>query len=330
MSEAPIRPILLIATGGTIASSQTDDGVRVVYEGADLVARLPDGTAELVDVEDVERVASWNLTPTAMAKTVERARRAVVDDGHQGVVITHGTDTIEETGFLAWLLADAAAEVGPIVFTCSMRHADEAGTDASRNLADAVAVARSPRAIGLGPVLVANGEIHSTRWVTKTSSVGLSTFVSPGVGALGSVESGVVRIRHLSPRPRTLPTGIDERVAYVKANSLLDPSVLRAQVPREMRAVVIEGTGSGNLPGQLGSTIADLVADGLPVVVTTRCQQGPVVPLYGGPGGGATLERLGVIAAGDLPGSRAWLATMAALGSGYRSASGVASFLHAL
>ncbi len=330
MSDRAAKPILLIATGGTIASSDTDEGVRLVYEGADLVERLPEEVATLVEVEDVEWVASWNLTPTAMARTIDRARAAIVDDGHGGVVITHGTDTIEETGFLAWLLADAAAEIGPIVFTCSMRHADESGTDASRNLEDAVVAASSPHAIGLGPVLVANGEIHSTRFVTKTSSVGLSTFVSPGAGPVGTVERGTAWVRHRAPRSPVGARALDESVAYVKAHSLLDPSALGAHLGDGTRALVIEGTGAGNLPGHLVPVIEELIGSDVIVVVTTRCLQGPAVAIYGGPGGGASLERIGVVAAGNLPGSRAWLATMAALGSGHDTPDRVATFLNAL
>jgi L-asparaginase len=243
------------------------------------------------------------------------ARRALVDDGVDGVVVTHGTDTVEETLYLTDLLAGDVTGRGAIVFACAMRSAGEVGADGPRNLLDAVRTAVAPEARGRGALLCVNGELHAARWATKTDTTNVSTFRSPPAGPVGTIERE--RPRFGLPTPPRPPAGaeVDTAVALVKAHSGMDDRLLRWLVDTEgMHGIVVEGTGAGNLPGTVVPGIDHAIAAGVPVVLASRCWTGRTVPIYGGPGGGVTLEEHGVIRAGDLNGPKARLALMVALG----------------
>src|SRR5262249_34922263 len=146
---------------------------------------------EQVEVLDLFQGPSWNLGLEAMS-TVALAARAAASAG-SGVVITHGTDTLEETAYLTHLLAGESTDRAPIVVTGSMRNAGQPDGDGPQNLRDAFAVARSSDARGRGALVVAAGDVHAARWVTKTDSQAVDTFRSPGHGPVGRVDAGVVQ-----------------------------------------------------------------------------------------------------------------------------------------
>jgi L-asparaginase len=308
-------PILLLATGGTIASTPNADGaVTSALKGRELLAPLPDEGGD-VDVVDLAHGASWNFEPEFMAEVALQARAALVDGRASGVVVTHGTDTIEETLFLTDLLAGDATGHGPIVFTGAMRNAAERSADGPRNLEQALAVARSDAARGRGALLCVNDELHAARWVTKTDTSSVSTFRSPAAGPVGGVSGdGRARFWLDSPgRPSPAPSGIDAAVALVTAHGGMDGDIVGWHLERGAHGIVIEATGAGNVNQALLPGIERAVAAGVPVVVASRCLTGSVAPVYGGPGGGATLGALGVIAGGDLGAVRSRLALMVAL-----------------
>lgn len=313
----------LITTGGTIASRlDPDTGAAVAVDGPEeLVAAVP-GLDDFgpIEVDEVARVNSWNLTPDHMAQVARRARTALLEDGVDGVVVTHGTDTVEETAYLTDLLAGAATERGGIVFTCAMRHAAELGADGPRNLLDAARTATHPDARGRGALLVVNGEVHAARWVTKTATTYLSTFASPDRGPVGRLMGDAPRFDlPTPPRPPVgalaAGAGIDPHVAVVTTATGQDDAVLRWWVDEQhVHGLVVEGTGAGNVPGTMAPGVAYALEQGVPVVLTSRVPRGATLGTYGGPGGGATLTELGVIHANGLPTAKARLALMVALG----------------
>lgn len=308
-------PILLLATGGTIASRPDAEGVVTsVLTGRDLLAQLPDAGAD-VEVVDLAHGASWNFEPEFMAEVALQARRALVDGRACGVVVTHGTDTIEETLFLTDLLAGDATAQGPIVFTGAMRNAGERSADGPRNLQQALAVARSDAARGRGALLCVNDELHAARWVTKTDTSSVSTFRSPAAGPVGVVSGdGRAHFRLDSPgRPSPAPDAIDPAVALVTTHGGMDGDIVGWHLDRGAHGIVIEATGAGNVNQALLPGIEQGAAAGVPVVVASRCLTGSVAPVYGGPGGGATLGALSVIPGGDLGAVRSRLALMVAL-----------------
>jgi L-asparaginase len=293
--------ILLLATGGTIASQlQASGGVAVALTGAQLLESVSAVYTSDVEVVDITHGPSWNFDISTMASIAVAARDALLDDRASGVVVTHGTDTVEETLWLTDLLAFDATARGPIVFTASMRNAGQPDADGPSNLRDALALAHSSEAIGRGALLCVNGEIHEARWVTKTDSRSTDTFKSFNV----------------RPYQRPPATGeIEPNVAVIRSYGGMDGEIVDWHLARGARGLVIEGTGAGNVAGALLPGIERALSSEVPVVVVTRCLTGEVAPIYGGPGGGHTLAGLDVIGAAELSAAKARIALAVALGN---------------
>jgi L-asparaginase len=291
--------VLLIACGGTIASRSSPAGVSVSLSGEELLAAAGlDG----VDVVDAARGPSWSFDAAAVEGIARTVVAAAASGDHDGVVVTHGTDTVEETSFLTWLLGGAAAsERCPIVFTAAMHHADHDSPDGPRNLREAVALAETGTGGRPGPVLRIDGSTHHARWVTKTDTSSLDTFRSPGASAT-------------PPSPPPHGDRVEPAVAQVHAHTGVAEGLVDWHLDRGVRGLVVEGTGAGNVNGALVGGVERAVAGGVPVVLTSRCWTGSVSPTYGGPGGGASLAALGCIGGGDLPTHKARLALSVALG----------------
>ncbi len=291
--------VVLLATGGTIASKvQPDGGVAVALHGADLLATVPPVYATDVDVVDVSHGPSWNFDIDAMHAIAMRARTAL-RAGAEGVVITHGTDVVEETAWLADLVAGPDTDDGGLVFTAAMRNAGQPDADGPGNLRDALALARSTEARGRGALLCVNGEIHEARWVTKTDAHALDTFKSFGTRAWQRPPHGA---------------RVEPNIALIKSYGGIDGEIVDWVVERGARGIVVEGTGAGNVAGVLAPGIERALGCGIPVVVTTRCLTGAVAPVYGGPGGGHTLAEVGVVNGSDLSAAKARLALAVAMG----------------
>ena len=312
--------LLLIATGGTIASKvQPDGGVAVALDGRHLLDSVDGLDAEDVDVLDLFQGPSWNLDLDAMS-AISRAAREAASSG-RGVVITHGTDTLEETAYLTDLVAGQATDRAPIVVTGSMRNAGQSDGDGPQNLRDAFAVARSSEARGRGALVVAAGEIHASRWVTKTDSQAVGTFQSPGHGPVGRVDDGQVLFERGPARVPSAPIGGRQRVAdgpiaIVPSYGDADAKLIDWHLGRGVRGVVVEGTGAGNVNAALVPGLEHARDRSIPVVITSRCITGRVGPIYGGPGGGHSIASLGVIDGGDLSARKARLALAVSLALG--------------
>jgi len=296
--------VRLIATGGTIASLADPEtgAVRPAVSAEDLVATVP-GLGP-VEVESVAHVNGWNVTPQTMLEVARRAPGG-------GVVVTHGTDTIEETAFFCDLTVES-----DVVFAGAMRNGSEISADGPRNLLCASQVAAEPR--GLGTVLVLNDEIHAARWARKQDSSRAHALQSPGHGPVGIAVPGSVTIamppprRFLVPLPDALPP-----VPIVQTYTGMEEHLIETVLDATGAAgFVLEGTGLGNVPGSAERGIAAALARGLPVVGATRVPSGGVHAVYGGPGGVVTLRELGVIGAGHLSAAKARLLLMLLLASG--------------
>lgn len=317
--------LTLLATGGTIASTRGPDGrVTAALSGGELLAGLPlDGDerraphlpAVRVHPVDVSVPGSWNLTSPRALEIVQAALDAA-DAGTDGIVVTHGTDVIEETAWLFELLVRPRHPELPVVFTAAMRHADEFAGDGPRNLLDALAVAAEPASRGRGTSVCVNGELHHARHVVKTHATAVATFASPDHGPLGEV--GEFGVRYLAPSPSApplRPVRLATPVAMVASHWDADGAIVDHHLARGALAVVAEGSGAGNVHGPLAEGLLRAVDAGVPVVVTTRCRHGRVTPIYGGPGGGATLAAAGVVPAPGLSTGKARLAVQVALGA---------------
>ena len=305
--------ILLAATGGTIASLADGTGaVRPAVSPDDLVrvAALGDGVE--IEVVEIDRVNGWNVTPATMLRLVAVLNARLAEPDVAGAVVTHGTDTTEETAFLVELLVAADK---PVAFAAAMRTGAELGADGPRNLHDAVSVAACPAACGWGSLVVLNDEIHAGRWCVKTDSYRPSAFASPGRGPVGHVVPGHVRI---DPPPMRYvldaPESFDAEVPVVATYTGMHSDTIRAVVAQTgARGLVVQGTGAGNVPGSVMPALSEAVDAGVVVVIATRAMTGGTAPIYGGPGGGVTLRREGLIPAGGLTAAKARLLLMTAL-----------------
>ena len=215
-----------------------------------MLERLPASVATDCTVTEVAAAASYATTPELLARIAAAAREALADPTVDGVVVTHGTDTVEEAVWLTHLFT--AGRGAPVVFTCAMRHAGELGEDGPRNLADAVAVARDSRARGRGALLCVNGEVHAARWVRKWHATALAAFRSPGHGPVGEVVESEVRFHCGPAREAIAPLAADADtlvpdVAVVPAHGGLPPEVVDLLVDRGAAGLVLEGTGGGNV-----------------------------------------------------------------------------------
>jgi L-asparaginase len=301
--------LALLATGGTIACTLDAAGHAVKTQRAtDLLAAA--GADDVTPV-DFGLMSSWDLTPAAM---LEIARR--VDDllaEHDGVVVTHGTDTLEET---AALLSFAVRRPGTVVVTGAMRAADEPGSDGPSNLRAALAVAAAPEAAGRGALVVFGDEAHLATRVTKRHSAALLAFGSLGTGPVGLVHDG--RVRFLSP-PQP-PTRYD--VAHADADVPLlvatpgAPARLVEAALAGADGLVVAGVGLGHLPSSWMPLLGDAVARGVPVVRATRTPAGPVGGRYAGAGGDVDAEERGLLSAGWRTPWAARIELICALGAG--------------
>jgi L-asparaginase len=312
--------IHLFATGGTIAMQQDPAaGGNVPALGGqallDLVGSL--GAEQEIRVEDWERLPGVHRGPVELWSMRERVAAIVAaPDAPAGVVITHGTDTLEET---AYLIARTVPPQVPVVLTGSMRTSPDPHWDGPRNLRDAVAVAAHPGARGRGAMVVFAGGIVDGRDVTKLDAFATDAFGSPHAPLLGAVESGAPRFfRSADPdRPLLAATDLAPRVAIV--NLILGDDGSLVDCARErFDGLVIEGFGRGNVPPGAVPSIRRWLDAGKPVVLASRCPYGEVGGEYAFEGGNGQLLRLGVVSAGRRPTSLARLELALCLSAGTR------------
>ena len=313
---ADLPMVELFALGGTIASLPSGEGVTPKVTGEQLVRAVP-ALEHVARVEATQflQVPSCELTVGDLALLVE-VMRAAVDAGAAGCVVTQGTDTLEETTFVLDLLWDRAA---PVVVTGAMRSADQPGADGPANLLSAVRVAASSEAVGAGVLAVLGDEVHAGRHVRKSHTWAPSAFTSPGLGPVGGVAEGRVR---LPLRPVRVPGGLDTRaltarplprVVCLRVGMGEGPELLEAVLGMQVDGVVLEGVGGGHVPRALAPTLERL-ARRIPVLLCGRPGAGPALSTsYGYPGGDVDLVARGLVPAGPLDATKARLALVLGL-----------------
>jgi L-asparaginase len=315
--------VALFTLGGTIASTGappsagaasgpgtgTTEGVAPRLTGADLLTSVPglDQAGAELSVQDFCQVPSSALTAEDILDLAAaiRARTGPGPDPADGVVVSQGTDTIEETSFLLDLVHDGDA---PVVFTGAMRNPTLAGADGPANLLAAVTVAAAPQARGLGALVVLGDEIHAARFVRKAHTTSVAAFASPVAGPLGFVAEGrAVLLTRPARRPtlpalRALPAARPGRAVRTGLVTMVlgdDGALLEAAAGR-FDGLVVAGFGAGHVSGAVAGPLARL-AERLPVVLASRTGSGTVLArTYGYPGSERDLRDRGLIGAGFL------------------------------
>jgi L-asparaginase len=312
--------VTVFSLGGTIAATHT------AGDGSGVAPRL--GARELVDaVPQLHEVAALEAVPfrqtasgdltfgdlVALAEEIDKR----VETGATGVVVTQGTDTIEETSFALDLLVRGPR---PVVVTGAMRNPTLAGPDGPANLLAAVQVAAAPEAAGLGTLVVLNDEIHAARFVRKTHASSPATFRSLTVGPLGWVVEGRPRIALRAPVLEGVPTGVSEDVPAVAllTCALGDDSRLIGHLEELGYAgLVLDAFGGGHVPGHVVPALEDL-ATRIPVVLGSRTGAGEMLQAtYGFPGSERDLLSRGLIPAGFLDGRKARVLLSLLLAAGH-------------
>ncbi|USS88362.1 asparaginase [Fructilactobacillus hinvesii] len=298
-----MKKILAINTGGTISMSLNDEGGVVQNEQnpLDNAAGLGLQDIELIN-DDLLNLPSPQMTPDTMLKIKDRIQQAIAE-GIDGVVVTHGTDTLEET---AYFLDLTLPNTIPVVVTGAMRSSNEIGADGLFNFKCAIEVAASDSARDKGVLVVFNTGIYSARYVTKTHTTSVDTFKDPIYGTLGTVDHDqVIFAQQLIGSEYTEIDHVIDGVYLVKAYAGMDGTLFNAIQQAHPKGVVIEAMGAGNLPKATLPAVKRLLDAGIPVVLVSRCFSGYAQPIYAYPGGGIELQSLGIVFCEQLNGPKA-------------------------
>ena len=316
--------IALLFTGGTISMKfDHATGAAIPALGADeIVAQVPAlaGVADF-ETEDFSRLPGPHVTPDQMWRLARRVAAWLERPDIDGLVVTHGTDTIEETAYLLDLVLTSEK---PVVLVGAMRTISDPSWDGPANLLAAARVAASPAARGYGVLVVMDETILPAREVRKVHTESSGSFATPEFGPLGVVDAGTVILkRQRLPRPTwsdpRAETGLRVRrlesaVELLQAYTGMSDRLVRAIVSGGTQGLALVAFGRGNVPPQIMPAVRDAVQSGVLVTVSSRCVAGRVSPRYGYDGGGLQLSQAGAILAGDLSGAKARLLQMVALG----------------
>jgi L-asparaginase len=308
--------VVLVSTGGTIASrlDKARGHVSATASGAELLTLLHDELPGIsVEIDEFCNIGSFNIDLALAFRLARRIEQHLARADVASVAVSHGTDTLEESAFLADLVV---AGDKLIVFTGAQRHADEPDTDGPRNLGGAIRLAASGLR-GLGAVILFDQEFHAARDATKVHAYRTAAFTSMGHGKLGEIDGHRV-ILHRRPVLRaTIQTErIEPAVDLIKLVMGSDARFIRCAIESGAGGIVIEAFGRGNATLAVVEGVREAIAAGLPVVVASRCPQGRVQPIYGN-GGGKDLAAAGAIFAGDLTGVKARVLLSVLLGAGH-------------
>ncbi|CAN0621439.1 L-asparaginase [Burkholderia multivorans] len=318
-SPAALPRIAVLATGGTIAGAAPDAASTAGYQAGALgVNFLLDAVPALasvarIDAEQVASIDSKDLALPLWNTLAARIDALAADDAIDGIVITHGTDTLEETAYALHLTVKTDK---PVVLTAAMRPATALSSDGPLNLLNAVTVASHPAARGQGVLVAFNNKIHCARDVVKTSTYAVDAFHSPELGVLGWVQDARVEFARRAMRPHTRAAQLAmvaawPQVEIVTSYAGVSRTAVDALVAAGVRGLVVAGTGNGSIHATLQGALADAVKAGIAVVRASRVGSGHVMR-----NGAASDDALGFVSAGSLNPFKARVLLMLALANG--------------
>jgi len=275
----------ILATGGTIAGkaeSKVEAGYRSGEATVDTLIQAVPGMNALavIKAEQFAQVGSQDMNDALWLKLASRVNDLFAADQADGIVITHGTDTAEETGFFLHLVVKSDR---PVVLTGAMRPSTALSADGPLNLFNAVGAAADPGSRGRGVIIAINDDLHSARDVTKSNTTDVQTFISPGPGLLGTASYGRIRFFRRPPHPHTVDTefsidGIKSlpRVDILYAHANMHADLVRSSVSLGARGIVVAGMGNGNVSTETADALAEAAKNGAVVVRSTRVVSGDV------------------------------------------------------
>ncbi|HDK3555531.1 TPA: asparaginase, partial [Staphylococcus aureus] len=307
-----MKHLLVIHTGGTISMSQ-DQSNKVVTNDINPISMHQDVINQYAQIDELNpfNVPSPHMTIQHVKQLKDIILEAVTNKYYDGFVITHGTDTLEETAFLLDLILGIEQ---PVVITGAMRSSNEIGSDGLYNYISAIRVASDEKARHKGVMVVFNDEIHTARNVTKTHTSNTNTFQSPNHGPLGVLTKDRVQFHHMPYRQQALENVNDKlNVPLVKAYMGMPGDIFSFYSREGIDGMVIEALGQGNIPPSALEGIQQLVSLNIPIVLVSRSFNGIVSPTYAYDGGGYQLAQQGFIFSNGLNGPKARLKLLVAL-----------------
>jgi L-asparaginase len=319
MNTSSLPRIAVLATGGTIAGQAGDASKTAGYKaGVVGVDKLLDavpalGAVARIHAEQIASIDSKDMSAALWTQLASRIDALLAQDDIDGVVVTHGTDTLEETAYLLHLTVKSAK---PVVLTAAMRPSSALSADGPLNLLNAVTVAASREAHGQGVLVAFNNQIHTARDVTKTSTYAVDAFRSPETGVLGFVQDGRVEFQRTIVRLHTTSSEFAvtdnwPMVEVIASYAGVSRVIVDALVGAGVKGIVVAGTGNGSMHAEITQALADAVQQGVAVVRASRVGSGHVMR-----NGAASDDALGTISAGTLNPYKARVLLMLALAAG--------------
>ncbi|MCZ0701843.1 L-asparaginase [Natronobacillus azotifigens] len=312
-----MKKILIIHTGGTIAMAEDQKTGAISTAVEHPLTKHFDQMKSMADIHEdfLFDLPSPHITPSHMLDMGIHIEEKLDQESYDGIVVTHGTDTLEETAYFLDLYLDIQV---PVVITGAMRSSNEVGSDGLYNLISAIRVASSGEAKEKGILVVMNDEIHSAAYVTKTSTSNVATFQSPQYGPIGILTKQEVYFYHkwISFEKFRIQT-VTKKVLLLKVHAGIDVEFIQAITNLSIDGLVIEGFGQGNVPPVFVDPIITLLKKEIPVVVVSRSFEGVVQPTYDYVGGGKQLHDIGVLFAKRLSGPKARIKLMMLLEAKY-------------
>ncbi|MFS9258320.1 asparaginase [Streptococcus infantis] len=308
------KKILVLHTGGTISMQADDSGAVVTSQ--DNPMNHVSNPLEGVEVHalDFFNLPSPHIKPKHMLALYQKIKEEA--DHYDGFVITHGTDTLEET---AYFLDTMEVPHKPIVLTGAMRSSNELGSDGVYNYLSALRVASDDKAADKGVLVVMNDEIHAAKYVTKTHTTNVSTFQTPTHGPLGLImKYEILYFKTAEPRVRFDLDKIQGLVPIIPVYAGMTEELLDLLPVDQLDGLIIQAFGAGNVPKETAQKLNALIQEGLPIALVSRCFNGIAEPVYAYEGGGVCLQNAGVFFVKELNAQKARLKLLIAINAGLR------------
>ena len=308
------KKILVLHTGGTISMQADDSGTVVTSQ--DNPMNHVSNPLEGVEVHalDFFNLPSPHIKPKHMLALYQKIKEEA--DHYDGFVITHGTDTLEET---AYFLDTMEVPHKPIVLTGAMRSSNELGSDGVYNYLSALRVASDDKAADKGVLVVMNDEIHAAKYVTKTHTTNVSTFQTPTHGPLGLImKHEILYFKTAEPRVRFDLDKIQGLVPIIPVYAGMTEELLDLLPVDQLDGLIIQAFGAGNVPKETAQKLNALIQEGLPIALVSRCFNGIAEPVYAYEGGGVCLQNAGVFFVKELNAQKARLKLLIAINAGLR------------
>ncbi|WP_247933548.1 asparaginase [Streptococcus mitis] len=306
------KKILVLHTGGTI--SMQADASGAVVTSSDNPMNHVSNPLEGIHVHDLDffNLPSPHIKPKHMLALYQKIKDEA--DNYDGVVITHGTDTLEET---AYFLDTMEVPHMPIILTGAMRSSNELGSDGVYNYLSALRVASDDRAADKGVLVVMNDEIHAAKYVTKTHTTNVGTFQTPTHGPLGLItKREILYFKTAEPRVRFDLDHIQGLVPIISAYAGMTDELIDMLDLEQLDGLIIQAFGAGNVPKETAQKLESLLQQGIPVALVSRCFNGIAEPVYAYQGGGVQLQKAGVFFVKELNAQKARLKLLIALNAG--------------